>query len=568
VVRPFFRRLGREWLSEGAGGKFPLIVLAAFVLYRLIHGFVIFDAMAVPEFDFFCFRSVADKFAHFELPSFYKWAPGYPLLMALWPFRFGGADRLLQGGEVVNLVASVGMLLFLYRWARGILGPAAVLAVVITGSYKVFVEHSAQPLCDMALVFFIVAAVSGAGKGKCWPYAAAGAAALTRYEGIALLVLIFLADVRRRRPRLKFLSYALVAALPITAWLALSVLHSQVVNPYVEQMLASKPVGAGFLETVARVMFPAWAPHLGFLAVFFAAVALLGAVILAWRGGAGARVYVAFAVFYIAVHMLFPFSFGKYVLPLIPLISVSLVVGGKQIMAFCGRRLKRASWPGVVGAAAAVLWLVGVSASFVTRRKEPALFVWGAGLPLMAFVTAAIWAAFFPPRVSGIEKRRRLAGLVFPLIFLSLFVNGQVKLWAANWYHFRWRGASLRAAGEALREFVTPNETVCVVWPDIVSFYAYPASFKAIVPARLKAPDERRFPAVAARKGVRYVCYDSISGNDPFGYFALTAGVPLLKPFATGEDVPPYECYNTVVTPGEYVHVYRLRADVGKGRKR
>lgn len=466
---------------------------------------------------------------------------------------------MLQGGEVVNLVASVGVLLLLYRWARGIVGPAAVLAVVIMGSFKIFVEHSAQPLCDMVLVFFVVAAVSGAGTGRFWPYAAAGAAALTRYEGIALLVLVLLADAPRWRSRPAVLWYAVVAALPITAWLVLSVLNSQVVNPYVEQMLALKTVGVGFLGTVAYVIFPAWAPHLGFVAVFFAAVALWGAVLLAWRGGVGARVYVAFAVFYIAVHMLFPFSFGRFVLPLIPLISVALVAGGKQILAFGGRGLKRVSWPGVVGAAAAVLWLVGVSASFVTRRKEPALFVWGAGLPLAALMTAAIWAAFFPAPVSGAEKRRRFAGFVFPLIFLSLFVNAQVKLWGANWYNFRWRGASLRAAGEALSEFVAPHKKVCTVWPDIIKFYAYPASFKVIKPARLKAPDERKFAAVAARKGVTYVCYDSISGNDPFGYFALNTGVPLLTPFAAGEDVPPYERRSTVVTPGEYVHVYRLK---------
>ena len=171
-----------RWLNAGGGADFALAVFAVFAAYRLVFGLVIFDAAAVPEFDFFAFRDVAAGMARLEVPTYFKRAPVYPLLMAAWPFRFGGADRLLQGAEVVNLLAALGALLMVYRWGRVAVGRGAALAAVITGCCALYPEFTAQPLCEMTLLFFILAAVAAAGRGTGGAYAAAGAPAAKSNE--------------------------------------------------------------------------------------------------------------------------------------------------------------------------------------------------------------------------------------------------------------------------------------------------------------------------------------------------------------------------------------------------
>jgi hypothetical protein len=67
------------------------------------------------------------------------------------------------------------------------------------------------------------------------------------------------------------------------------------------------------------------------------------------------------------------------------------------------------------------------------------------------------------------------------------------------------------------------------------------------------------FPGKAARRGVNYVCYDSISAADATTYFGSVTGVGLLGRFAEGRNVPPYEHWVTFRRGEEFAHLYRRR---------
>jgi hypothetical protein len=546
------------WFSGGAGFDGALVFFFAVVVYRAAFGLVVFDAMAVPTFDFFGFRGVAESFSRFALPVYFKRGPGYPFLMALWPFSFGGADRLLQGGEVVSYLAGVGTLVFLYRWIRPHFGRAAVLAVAVAACFVTYVEHTIQPLCDVTLAFFVTAAVAEAGKGKGWAYAAAAFAAATRYEAAVLIPLVAAADYKYWRGRRRLLLYAALAAVPVAAWLTLSIIHSEIVNPYVEQMLALQPAGVTFFDVTAGVVFPPWVPHLAFAKYVFGAAAAAGIILAVIRGGAGTRVYAAFAACYVVIHMLFPFAFDRFVVPLIPLLAVGLVAAGREVVRAAGR------WNGgwvwlVPGVPAAAFWTWGVISSFTARREEPALLLWGTALPLLVLMVAAVGVTFVRRGRPLREAAGRLGGAAVVVAVLSLFINAQVRFWDSRWESYRWGGSSIRAAGELLGKVARPDDTVCSAWGDILLYYARPASFNAVLPRSMRPVKTESFPGKAARRGVKYVCYDSISATGTNRYFVAITGAGLLERFAEGRDVPPYEHWVTLRRGPEYVYIYRCR---------
>ncbi len=550
-----------KWLNAGGGLDFALAVFAAFAAYRLAFGLLIFDAAAVPEFDFFAFRDVAAGMARLELPTYFKRAPVYPLLMAAWPFRFGGADRLLQGAEVVNLLAALGALLMVYRWGRVAVGRGAALAAVITGCCALYPEFTAQPLCEMTLLFFVLAAVAGAGRGTGWAYAAAGAAAATRYEGIIIVPLVLAVDAAwwRRKPRL-FL-YAGAALAPVAAWLLAGALRGPAFNPYVEQMTALPSTGWEFLKTAATVFYPGAAAKAAAVPYVFAAVAVVGAVYLVARGGAGARVYAGFVAFYVAVHLLFPFSFERFVLPIFPFMAVSLVAGGGLILRAAARVVGSRRWLWVAGVAVLAVWGAGVALSFRSAAATGDGLFWGTYAVPLAFVVAAVVAAWRRPgeRVAS----RVFAGGAVVLAALTLYVDAQAGAWAGKWEYLRWHGASIRASAEWLGAVAEPRDKVCTAWPGVVAYYASPAELSAVTPAAVRTNGEAPLAESAARTRVRFVCYDSVSGEGAYTneLYAAWAGVAALEPFAAGRDVGRYYFVAKVETPGEYVNVYRLAAE-------
>jgi len=373
--------------------------------------------------------------------------------------------------------------------------------------------------------------------------------------------LVLAADVRRWRRRPRLFLYAAAAAVPVGAWLLASALRGPTFNPYVEQMMALPATGAEFFRTVATVLYPGAATPAAFLSYVLTAVAVVGAVYLVARGGAGARVYAGFVVFYVVVHLLFPFSFGRFVLPMFPFLAVSLVAGGGVIFRGAAGVIASRRWLWFAGGAVLAAWAALV---VVTSRRAVAAGAgqfWGAYALPAAFVAAAVAATWWPQRRA--LGSRVFAGGAVALAVLTLYVNAQTRSWAGKWDYIRWHGASIRAAAEWVGSVAGAYDKVCTAWPGLIAYYSAPAEISPVRPAAVGGSKTVPFPERAEKALVRFICYDSISGEGAYvnDLYAAWAGVTLLAPFAAGQDVGRYYFVAKVEAPGEYVNIYRLAVE-------
>jgi hypothetical protein len=213
------------------------------------------------------------------------------------------------------------------------------------------------------------------------------------------------------------------------------------------------------------------------------------------------------------------------------------------------------------GGAVLAVWAAGVAFSFRSAAATGDGRFWGAYVIPLAFVVAAVVAAWRRPRDA--VSSRVFAGGAVVLAVLTLYVNAQARSWAGKWDYIRWHGASIRAAAEWLGGVAEARDKVCTVWPGVVAYYTAPAELLVVTPAAVRASEEVPFAESAGKARVRFICYDSISGEGDYvnELYAAWAGVALLEPFAAGRDLGRYYLVAKVETPGEYVYVYRLAAE-------
>lgn len=539
------------------------MLLAALLAYAFAFVLAHYNFPAAPPSDFFSFRGPAASFAKLEVPDSFKRAPAFPAALALVRLVMPGPHPYLAAANLLNLLASAGVLALAYYWARPRLGRGAPLLVALVAVYSQFPILAALPLCEMGYLLFILAAVATAGRGTGWPYLWAGLAAATRYEALALIPLLALADLGRWRERPRLLLYAALAAFPTAAWIVGGSSHTASPNPYLEEIGALEASGAAFpLELAASVFDPAKSWMWG-ITVVLAAVTVVGFARIAARGGPGERVYLAFAAAYTVIHIIFPFSSRRFVFPIWPILAYGLVEGGRVVYAAAARlRLGRAWY--AVGAAGLAAGALGLAYRLVLSRPAPLAEMAFAGvIPLAGLAACAAWA------VGGREARaRRWAGVGVAVLALALFVDRSADFFWREREALRSVRGSTRAAAEWLAAAAGPEDVIVANDPDLFRYYMAERGLHVRPPASFRTDDFGRFTREARGAGVSYVCYDSRSGRDPHGYFASRMGAPLLAPLAAGRDVGRYYFVGATRAPGEYVYIYRLAEEPARWNPR
>ncbi len=528
-----------------------MVIVGYALLFILRH----YNFMAVPQPDYFSFRDVARSFARLSWPFYFKRAPLYPALIAVGALVAPGRDPFLTAAAAGNVVAAGAVLALTYFWARRSASRWAPLVVALVATFSQFPLLAAIPLCETVLLLLILAAALSAGRGSGWTYLWAGAAAATRYEALALIPLVALADIAYWRRR-RLIAYAAAAAVPVAAWLLAGYVKTGSLNPYVDEIQALYLSGWAFPRELLSSFFEVGKPARWPLAGAFAAVTLLGLARLAARGHAGERVYVAFAVIYTTVHIIFPFSFRRFVLPLWPLLALAFVVGGRALFSAVGRLRGRWLWPAVTAlfagaAAAGVAWRLSVN---IYMPWQTTFFV--GVLPLVGLIICVLWGA-----AGGPSGARRAAAVAAAALVVTLIFDSNFSRFVAERRALRTDRAALKSAATWLRRAADPNDIIVASDARLFAYYFGPAGPKARKPASFHAKNFTRFTAKARRAGVAYVCYDSISAADPEGYFTARSGAALLLPLAGGRDRPPYYFLARVQAPGEYVLIYRLSAE-------
>ncbi|NIT37127.1 MAG: hypothetical protein GTN49_11630 [candidate division Zixibacteria bacterium] len=477
--------------------------------------------------------------------------------MALGRLVAPGPDPFLTAASVINIAAALGVLALMYYWARPRLGRWAPLAVAMVAASSQYPLLAAMPLCEMVYLLFILAAVATAARGTGWTYLWAGAAAATRYEALALIPLVAVCDIPNwpRRPRLVL--YALLALVPAGGWLLAGYLKTGSPNPYVDEIEALTASGWAFPRELATSFFGPTKPALWVVTGAFAAVTLIGLVRIAARGRPGERVFLAFALIYTLIHVIFPFSYRRFVFPIWPVMVLGFLEGGGAVSSLGAKIRTGRSWYIVAGVlfgalAVGLAWRLGIS------RAGSAVTLFFAGVVPLAALAACAWWGFLGERFSP----GRWAALAAVIVALALFADSGVNVFRLERESMRYYRASLKSAASWLARAAGPTDVVVSTDRALFGYYFGPAGPRASWPGAFRTADFALFTARARRVGVSYVCYDSLSGADPGAYFAMGAGAALLQRLRVGRDVgPDYYFIAKVETPGEYVYIYRLAAE-------
>jgi hypothetical protein len=506
---------------------------------------------------------VAASFAELEVPASFKRAPAFPAALALVRLVMPGPHPYLAAANLINLLASVGVLALAYYWARPRLGRGAPLLVALVAVYSQFPVLATMPLCEMGYLLFILAAVASAGRGTGWAYLWAGLAAATRYEALALIPLVALADLGRWRERPRLLLYAALAGLPAAAWVVGGYLHTTSPNPYLEEIRALEASGAAFPRELAASLFDPAKPWMWAITAAFAAVAVVGFAKVAARGGPSERVYLAFAAAYTIIHVIFPFSSRRFVFPIWPMVAFGFVEGGRVLFAAAGRLRLRRAWYAVgaaflVAAAVGLLYRLGLS-----RPTSLADMAFAGAIPLAGLAACLAWGVVGPE-----DRARRWAAVGAAALALTLFLDRSADFFWRERDTLRAARASSRAAAEWLAAAAGPEDVIVSADPYLFHYYTAGRGLRVRPPSSFRTDDFERFTREARGAGVSYVCYDSRSSRDPHGYFASRTGAALLAPLAAGRDVGRYYFVGATKAPGEYVYIYRLAEEPARWRGR
>jgi hypothetical protein len=486
-----------------------LIYVWVFALACRLQGFY-----AVPSLDWFGFRDTALSIARFASPPNFARAPFFPLLMYAFHFLAppGSRDPMLFGAEAINVLGGLVAVVLAYRLVRPVLGRWSLVVVWLLGNSFVFQESLWSPLLETLFLVTVLATLLSMGKGRYETYLFAAAAAATRYEAIALIPIALFFDRGFIREKRRLWLAAVGALAPVGMWLAVSMKSSLLVNPYVELMYFGQPVGIKYLKTLISGLYePAWSKL-----IFFKHAASVAAIVgVAWltaRGGKRFRGYLVFAAAFVAVHMVFPYSWSRYTHTLLPLLFAALVVGGRTAYRRLGEKRSNtkisyyvAAFACAVGAAAAayVVWGYHVN-------RWPLLGL-NVVMPTLLLVVATLYAARGPKETA--PRRWLAAALTFALLIPYLY--GNKKTFAERYEGVRYELAVYPATAEWFDVEVAGAPKISIAAPWLLRYYLKrkDVAVKGLDPFT----DGGRRLSVGSLKchGVDYVVYDSWFCENP-----------------------------------------------------
>lgn len=210
--------------------------LAGLVILTLGVWLLQFEPFDLPNNDYASFEATARAFAAGELPARYQRMPIFPGLMAVVAPFCPGPHPYLSAALILNLLFSLALLVALYDLAERLLGRGALLVPALFAAGNQFHTMGLQPLVEPSLGFFVVLAFALCARRSRWQYAAAGAAALSRYEAAPLLGVLALINAIGDRDIRRHFALAAVAGLPFVAWLGLGATQGSGASWYLDMM--------------------------------------------------------------------------------------------------------------------------------------------------------------------------------------------------------------------------------------------------------------------------------------------------------------------------------------------
>jgi hypothetical protein len=198
---------------------FFVVVLGAYGIFQSI---LYYGHQIVPNSDFFDFIRVGKELWSFQMPSSFKRAPVVGLLQAGLSQIVGGRQADLTAGWLLNSILHPMNILLLYGIARRLIGRSGFVFAALTIINPWVLDALVHPVAETTLLFFILLTFWLLFRRSRWAYLAASIAAMTRYEGAALILVTFVwdqIDAKTVRQRLLSVLLSVAASIPLALWM-------------------------------------------------------------------------------------------------------------------------------------------------------------------------------------------------------------------------------------------------------------------------------------------------------------------------------------------------------------
>jgi len=559
-------------------GRDEVFVLAAMGIVCLAFWLAHYHYFYVPNADYFSFDRAAGEIWSGRLPSSTKRMPVFPFLMGLVAKALPVEHPQLHAALVLNLAFSLGSLALIYLIARVWLGWMALLPTVLLAASDAFSRWCLQPIVEPSLGFFVLLTVLLFQRRSRWQYAAAGAAALARYEAAALLpilVLLNLAYPRREpgaarlRERLGHIVGGAVASFPVAAWIVYMLRQGEARSPYrawaregplarlnpeVLLTLLQDPFGVRLYRHEEGFVWPPFVALSGvLLAGLLASVGWPAAAWRRWRPQR--RVSLALLLFlgaYAGVHLSFGINRSRYAYPTNWILILYFSIGAVALVQWAAARLaprKSEAWALVLGmllfVAALIAFVRGARRILGVEAVRPA-WVYIAFAAVLAAL-ATLFVALRLKRRSGVM----LAAAGAVALLVGHMATDHVYDVAKGSRKVRDMKSEYRAAGLWLRAHLRPGERAVMLNTEIAQFYSDLPRGSILNLSALNVPYDkdvrttlRRLVEAMRARSIRYLIFTPRRGlyaeKEPTKGYYMRFKTYLLRPFVNGATPPGF----------------------------
>jgi len=534
----------------------------------------------LPNNDYTTFEVVARALGRLELPGNFQRLPLLPAAMALLAPWLPSRHPELDAALLLNLGFALATLPLLYLLAARTLGRGALLVPVLFAGATQFQAQALQPLVEPSLTCFVVLACVLFQRGSPWQYAAAGAAALSRYEAALLLALFATANTWQDRRWLRHGLLAGAAGAPFALWLALGALRGSGAAFYAADMdrMGWTP-SPHVLVTLLKEAYRGWwsdAPGPD-LPLFLLAAALPTAVGVAvgWRRfPREALLLLAYLAGTLAVIVGLGIDKARYLHPVLWIPQLFQVAGLFALLGAARDRLARTPWAAsALALAAATALALGLAVHWRGELAELGSEASGVTpdlgyLAVLALLAGAALLSALSRAPAGLASLAALAlGLACALPMLAGGIAGK----AVEQVKIRWANYGVVVSARWLEAHAAPGERIVAMNRQHFVFLTDWEPSRVVPFFDLEAEDAAGLAAEMRREGLTWLVAtwrkpvaQSIDRvyERKFKWF-------LVDPFQDGAPVPGFEHVAELPLPEHLRHppvqIYRVAAHPGAG---
>jgi hypothetical protein len=551
-------------------------VLFAFGVYQSV---LYFGHTAVPISDFASVYGAGNALLHFRLPADFKYAPVTGILQNLLMFVSWGSAPDLMSGWLLNAILNPFTVLLLWLVGRQIIGKSAAWVALIAAVNPWSVYMLTEPIVETTYLFFILLTIYLIFRRSRWAYLFASITTMVRYEGAALILAAFVADVIHRKDRrdiVKAFAFSLLASLPLMIWLVLTVETWKGGNTHYFTVLFSKDYAKTFAEGQGKIgiglhlnliwqvafqplLIPYWGASADFAEMLFKfsqVICVAGFLLGCIRAGLKRRwevlVLLLFFIPYFILHSYYPYPLARFHSTIF---WIALLIVWFGLQSTGGALARKAQF----GQAAAIVFqvaitiLAGVWSAALIKHFDVAASVspTSATIPYAAMGAVLIIIVM---RISAGKLRILPRNICVAAMMCLVIASNQFVL--ANLLGDGKREIEFKQLGEWFSANAGPSEKLAV-YNNVTQLFAGKNAANVVGYPRANGPEE--LVTKLRDEKVTYVAWATREGignrHNDYRFVGLDKNIALL---ANPRDIGPYKFVTQVGNNNGYINIFRL----------